>query len=65
MMEINNFKTLTKVQDDVLKAINKPNDLIVMAPTGTGKTHSFLFSILESLNFDFQATQVVIIAPTR
>jgi ATP-dependent RNA helicase CshB len=65
MMEINNFKTLTKVQDDVLKAINKPNDLIVMAPTGTGKTHSFLFSILESLNFDFQATQAVIIAPTR
>ena len=65
MMEINNFKTLTKVQDDVLKAINKPNDLIVMAPTGTGKTHSFLFSILETINFNVEATQAIIIAPTR
>lgn len=64
-MNLNKFESLTSVQKDVLENINKPNDLIVMAPTGTGKTHSFLFSILETVDPSVSETQSVILVPTR
>lgn len=64
-MELNKFERLTRVQEDVLKEVNRKNDLIVLAPTGTGKTHSFLFSILETLDIENQSLQAVILAPTR
>ena len=64
-MKIMRFKELTRVQEDVLKQITKKRDLIVQSATGTGKTHAFLFAIAESIDFDKQQTQAVILAPTR
>lgn len=64
-MKINHFKTLTQVQEDVLKHMNGSEDLIVLAPTGSGKTHSFLFSILETIDPSENTFQAVILAPTR
>lgn len=64
-MKVNHFKELTQVQEDVLKVINRKEDLIVLAPTGSGKTHSFLFSILETINPAEATTQAIILAPTR
>lgn len=64
-MEHNNFSSLTAVQEDVLKHVNSKKDMIVLAPTGTGKTHAFLFSILERINLNEQSLQAVILAPTR
>ncbi|NLW15005.1 MAG: DEAD/DEAH box helicase [Erysipelothrix sp.] len=64
-MALNRFKSPTSVQSDVLEQINKKNDLIVMAPTGTGKTHSFLFAILETVDPTIISNQAIILAPTR
>lgn len=63
--EMNGFESLTSVQEDVLNNINQKRDLIVLAPTGTGKTHSFLFSILEKIEVSQNQTQAIILAPTR
>ena len=65
LMEYNRFESLTKVQKDVLNHLNDPEDLIVLAPTGTGKTHAFLFTILESIDLSVENTQAIILAPTR
>lgn len=65
LLKINNFETLTKVQEDVLNELEKSRDLIVLAPTGTGKTHAFLFSILERVNFNESNLQAIILSPTR
>lgn len=61
----NRFKELTSVQTQVLKEIPKKRDLIVKSDTGTGKTHAFLFAILELLEVEKQETQAIILAPTR
>ncbi len=61
----NRFKELTTVQTEVLKAMPKKRDLIVKSDTGTGKTHAFLFAILEVLEIEKQETQAIILAPTR
>lgn len=61
----NRFKELTNVQTQVLKEIPKKRDLIVKSATGTGKTHAFLFAILELLEVEKQNTQAIILAPTR
>ena len=63
--ELNRFKQLTVVQEKVLKEIKRNRDLIVKSDTGTGKTHAFLFAILELLDPELQQTQAIILAPTR
>lgn len=63
--KLNNFKELTVVQNEVLKEIKHRRDLIVKSDTGTGKTHAFLFAILELLDPTIQQTQAIILAPTR
>ena len=63
--KLNNFKELTVVQERVLKEIKHRRDLIVKSDTGTGKTHAFLFAILELIDPEVQQTQAIILAPTR
>ncbi|MEG0327879.1 MAG: DEAD/DEAH box helicase [Erysipelothrix sp.] len=65
LFEKNNFVELTSVQEKVLKEIKTNRDLIVKSDTGTGKTHAFLFAILEKINPDLNQTQALILAPTR
>lgn len=65
LLKINSFETLTKVQEDVLNELEKNRDLIVLAPTGTGKTHAFLFSIIERIDFRQANLQAIILSPTR
>ena len=65
LIKKNGFKSLTSVQEKVLDQISKKRDLIVKSDTGTGKTHAFLFAILELIEVDLEQTQAVILAPTR
>ncbi len=65
LLKINNFEHLTQVQEDVLNVLNKDRDLIVLAPTGTGKTHAFLLSIMERIDFSKNELQAIILSPTR
>lgn len=61
----NEFEDFNQVQKDVLAQVNLDRDLIVVAPTGTGKTHAFLFSVLEKLEVNQNNLQAIILSPTR
>ena len=64
-IELNGFKELTEVQKEVLKYANSHSDIIALSKTGTGKTHAYLFPIMEMINSKSDKTQVVISLPTR
>ena len=64
LMEIAGFETLSKVQQKVTPAIIKNQNLVVNSPTGTGKTHAYLFGIFAKLT-NAKVTQAIIVAPTR
>lgn len=63
------FETPTSVQEKVIPLIKKHRNVIALAHTGTGKTHSFLLPIINNLDlnvsFDKRRVQALIIAPTR
>ncbi len=59
------FKELTAVQEQVIPFIEKKQDLIVEANTGSGKTHAFLLPIFEALVVEKKEIQALILAPTR
>ena len=58
--------TPTPVQEQVIPIIlNKKEDLVAIAQTGTGKTAAFSLPILQSINIEKLATQAIILTPTR
>ena len=60
------FETPTPVQDAVIpKLLEGTRDLIAQAQTGTGKTAAFGWPILQRLDPASNATQALILAPTR
>lgn len=65
IMELEHFKKLTPIQEQVLNRKNKNRDLIGISSTGSGKSHAFFMSIFEKLDFEKNEVQAVISAPTR
>lgn len=63
--EYKNFKELLPVQEQSIPLLQKRKSSFVEAPTGTGKTISFLAPILSNLDFGINSTQAMIITPTR
>lgn len=59
------FKALKPMQKDVLEASTKQNELLILAPTGSGKTVAFLLPVFQKLNEDVKEVQSIILAPTR
>nr|VZK65315.1 DEAD-box ATP-dependent RNA helicase CshB [Mycoplasma feriruminatoris] len=61
------FIAPTSIQKKVIPLLKKHQNVIALAHTGTGKTHSFLLPILNNLdlNNDQNYVQAVIISPTR
>lgn len=62
-----NLKTPTPIQDKVIPHILKGKNVLVKAPTGTGKTASFVIPLLE-LNKDIKRINkpfILVISPTR
>ncbi len=59
-----NFKEITPIQEGVFRLFSKPNHLVGLAPTGTGKTHAYLLPILEKIDKKVSSVQAVIIVPT-
>lgn len=55
----------TTVQEKSMLPLFEGRDLIVKAPTGTGKTFAFGIPVLERLKPDKENVQAVILAPTR
>ena len=60
------FNKPTEVQQKSIPLlIDKPQDIVSLAQTGTGKTAAFGLPILHHLNINSKITQALIIAPTR
>lgn len=59
------FGTATPVQIETIPAMLEKRDLIVQAPTGSGKTCAFGIPTIELIDISKANTQFVILCPTR
>lgn len=59
------IKTLNKMQAEARKAINKGGNILILSPTGTGKTLAFLLPVLSDLDPGLQEVQALVITPSR
>jgi superfamily II DNA/RNA helicase len=57
--------SLNEMQLATIDAAKKTNDLILLSPTGSGKTVGFLLPILNRLDPQKQGVQTLILAPSR
>src|SRR6476620_9163011 len=55
---------LNEMQRAAIKAASK-NDIILLSPTGSGKTIAFLLPVLSNLNVDISGVQAMILVPSR
>lgn len=60
-----NIERLNDMQKATLDAIVKPQDIVLVSPTGSGKTLGFLIPALKLLKPDVNNIQVLIIVPSR
>ncbi|MBL8001537.1 MAG: DEAD/DEAH box helicase [Flavobacteriales bacterium] len=60
------FTTPTPVQERAIPVLlTSPNDQVVLAQTGTGKTAAFGLPLLEDIDPQERAVQALVLAPTR
>ena len=60
-----NFIEATEVQEKLIPIVLAGRDLVGESKTGSGKTHTFLLPIFQTLNEDSSHVEVVITAPSR
>ena len=60
-----NITELNPMQKEAQLAIRSNTDVVLLSPTGTGKTLAFLLPIIEELDVDCKEVQVLIIVPSR
>jgi len=59
------IETLNEMQQEAEIAINSNNNIILLSPTGTGKTLAFLLPIIKGLDADCGEVQTLILVPSR
>ena len=60
------FKEATPIQEKVIPLLlEKENDIIGLAQTGTGKTAAFSLPVIQKINYNSKKTQSIILCPTR
>ena len=59
------FSQMTPVQAETIPVMMAGNDVIAIAPTGTGKTLAFGIPMLEYISLKDSRVQEVVLAPTR
>jgi len=57
--------TLNPMQEEAALIIHSTNNVVLLSPTGTGKTLAFLLPIIENLDADCSNVQVLILVPSR
>ena len=60
-----NIKKLNPMQEEALLTIKSNSEVVLLSPTGTGKTLAFLLPIITELDIDCLEVQVLIIVPSR
>lgn len=56
---------LTPMQEAALSACRESNDVILLSPTGTGKTLAYLLPLIERLKPGVEGVQAMVIVPSR
>ncbi len=59
------ISSLTPMQEEVIQKAVSTENLLVLAPTGSGKTLSFLLPVIDKLNPKSHEVQALIVAPSR
>jgi superfamily II DNA/RNA helicase len=59
------IKELNPMQEQAGKFIRAGRDIVLLSPTGTGKTLAFLLPALEQIDPDNPEIQVLILVPSR
>jgi len=57
--------SLTQVQTEAIPLVLNRKNIMLQAPTGTGKTYAFLLPLVEQIVVENTKTQALIMAPTR
>ena len=60
-----NIATLNQMQEEAQLAIHSSPEVVVLSPTGTGKTLAFLLPLIADLDENLEAVQALVIAPSR
>lgn len=58
-------EALTPMQEAALTACRNHNDMILLSPTGTGKTLAYLLPLIEHLHLGIEGVQAMVIVPSR
>jgi superfamily II DNA/RNA helicase len=56
---------LNAMQEAVINTAAKANNLMLVAPTGTGKTLAYLIAVYNTLNVEEKRLQAIVVAPSR
>lgn len=56
---------LNPMQEKAIKTIRKKSDVVLLSPTGTGKTLAFLLPLIETLDANLAKIQLLILVPSR
>jgi superfamily II DNA/RNA helicase len=59
------IEKLNKMQVEAQSAIHSSDEIILLSPTGTGKTLAFLLPIINSLDEKIEEIQALIVVPSR
>jgi superfamily II DNA/RNA helicase len=56
---------LNPMQEAAHQAITEQNEIVLLSPTGSGKTVAFLLPLLERIDAQVEAVQLLVLAPSR
>ena len=60
-----NISALNEMQEEAFQAIKEESEVILLAPTGSGKSLAFLLPVFELIDANNKDVQVLILTPTR
>ena len=59
------IEALNPMQEKAIEAINSSKEILILSPTGTGKTLAFLLPLIKMLDPNVPQTQLMILVPAR
>ncbi|MFA7066826.1 MAG: DEAD/DEAH box helicase, partial [Dysgonamonadaceae bacterium] len=64
---LNKFEinALNPMQEEAIKTIQTKSDVVLLSPTGTGKTLAFLLPLIKTLDENCEEIQLLILVPSR